>query len=104
VGAPDDLVDLRALHVHARDEDDVGPGEVLARRGARVLVDEADLPGFGEIRGDRQEALRRHEGADPPTEERVSVLEGAERARIRRIDAENAAMIGRAIGRPHQAA
>src|SRR6267142_2537721 len=44
VGARDHVVDARPLHVHARDEDGIGPAEVVVGGRARVLVDEADLP------------------------------------------------------------
>jgi hypothetical protein len=103
VGARDRRLDERALHVHAGEEDRVGPGELLSGRFPRVLVHEAHLPRLREIGRDHQQALRRHEGADPPAEERVGVVEGAEGGSVARGEAEDAPAVPGRVAGAHQA-
>src|SRR5207249_4181907 len=79
----------------------VGPAEVVIGCRARVLVDESDVPRLGQIRGHREQPLGRHERAHAPAEERVRVLESAERASVDRIHAEDPAPRGRGVGRAH---
>ena len=87
----DDPMDPGALHVHARDEQRVGPGQLIGARGPGVLVDEAHLPRLGQVGRDDQEPLRRHERAHAAPEQRIRALERAERAGVPRIDEEDTA-------------
>jgi hypothetical protein len=101
VRAPNHVVDARTLHVHARDEDRVGPAEIVLARGARVLVDEAHVPRVRQIGGHGEQTLRRHERSHTPAEKRVRVLKGPEGARVDGIHAENPAPRGRCVRRAH---
>ena len=62
--APADIVHLPTLDMHAADQYGFCPFEILRRRGADVLVDEADRPMLGQIGGDQQQPLGRHESPD----------------------------------------
>ena len=64
MGAAQDVLHLRPLHMHAADEHDFGPFEIVRGRRLEVLVDEADLPIPRRRCGDHEKALRRHESAD----------------------------------------
>ncbi len=86
-----DVVDLRRLHMHAADDDDVGPFEFGRCGRADVLVDEADRPLFRHIGRDQQEPLRRHEGAHA-FHQPVGVIERAERRRVMRKDTQDPAL------------
>ena len=77
MGARGNVVDLRRLHVHAADHDDVGPFEFGGGRLADVLVDEADRPVRRHIGRDQQQTLRRHEGAHA-LHQPIGMIEGAE--------------------------
>jgi hypothetical protein len=83
-----DVVHLLALDVHTADEHRVRPLEILRRGRAQVLVDETDLPVLWEVCSNQQQALRRHERLDA-VGQGVGVLEGPERRRIARKDAED---------------
>jgi len=50
-----------ALRMHAGSQHDIGPSEVSIARAADVLVDEAHLPRGRQVRGNGQNALRRHQ-------------------------------------------
>ena len=50
MGAGADVADLPALHVHAADEDGVGPGKIRFAGGSDVFVDEPDPPPLGQRR------------------------------------------------------
>src|SRR5262249_20660046 len=54
-----------------------------------------------QIRSDDEEPLRRHERAHAPAEEAVGMVQGAERARVTRIDAEHPAVLGGNVRRAH---
>ncbi len=84
-----DIVHLLALDMHAADEHGFRPFEILCRRGADVLVDEAHRPMLRQIGRDQQQPLRRHEGLDAVSQG-IGVFEGAERRRIARKDAQDA--------------
>ncbi|MEY9448103.1 hypothetical protein ABIE82_005551 [Bradyrhizobium diazoefficiens] len=88
MGAAADVVHLLALDVHAADEDDFRPAELLFRGAAQVLVDEFDLPVLGQIGREQQKPLRRHEGADA-VGQRIGMLERTERRRVTRKHAKN---------------
>ena len=92
VRALGDIVDLLALHVHAADQDDVGPFELGGGGLADILVDEADRPSFRHVRRDQEEALRRHEGAHP-LHQPIGVVEGTERGRVMRKNAQDPASV-----------
>src|SRR5260370_7158219 len=51
--------------------------------------------------GDDEEPLRRHERADALAEQRIGLLERAERARVLGVDAEDAPAIARRIRSSH---
>jgi len=70
-----------------------GQGQLVGARGPGVLVDEARLPRLGQVGGDDQEPLRRHERARAAPEQRIRALERAERAGVPRIDEEDTATI-----------
>ena len=92
VRALGDIVNLRRLDVHAADQDDVGPLEFGGGRLADILVDEADRPPFRHIGRDQEQALRRHEGAHP-LHQPIGVVEGAERGRVVRENAQDPASV-----------
>src|ERR1700674_504685 len=78
------------LDMHATDEYRLRPFEVFRRGRADVLVDETDRPTGGEISGDQQQTLRRHERLDA-VGQRIGMFECAERRRIARKHAQDAA-------------
>ena len=104
MGARDQVEDLRALDVHARGQHRVRPAEVGVRGAPRVLVHEAQLPRRGQVRGDDEKPLGRHERADAAAEERIGMLEGPEGARVGGVDAEDATAARRPIARSHASA
>jgi len=77
MGALVDVENLPTLDVHAADENGIRPGELRILRRTDVLVDEAHVPRPRQIGGDNENALRRHEGENPPFDW-VGVLERAE--------------------------
>jgi len=77
MSAAPDVLDLPPLHMHAADENNFGPGEIVIAGRRHVLVDETDLPGWRHRGGNDQQALRRHEGADA-IGERIGELERPE--------------------------
>jgi hypothetical protein len=83
MGAAADIVDLSPLHMHAADENHLGPGEIVVGGGRHVLVDETNRPAGWHRCCDDQEALGRHEGANP-IGQRIGELECAERRRVAR--------------------
>jgi hypothetical protein len=58
-----DVADLRRLNMHAADQDNIGPGEIVGFRGRDILVDETDLPPLRQIGRKHQEPPGRHESA-----------------------------------------
>jgi hypothetical protein len=94
--APRDVVDARPLDVHARDENHVGPRELLRRGALNVLVDEHHLPLFRDQFHHQQDALWRHEALHV-AHEREGVVEGAEAVAVTREDAEDLALVQRMI-------
>jgi hypothetical protein len=89
LSALSNILDAPALNVHPADEDHLRPGQVLRRRLDEVLVDESDRPRFRKDGGHHQQPLRRHERLR--ADERVGILERAERRLVLREDHENAA-------------
>jgi hypothetical protein len=92
-GARSNVANLRALHVHAADHHDVGPGKVLAARPTDVLVDKAHRPHLGQIRGDQQQPLRRHESPHA-AQQRIGMRKRAERRRVGRKNAQDTPLVG----------
>jgi hypothetical protein len=91
MGAAGDVQHRLPLNMHAADEHRVCPVELAIVGRADILIDELDLPAFGQIGGDQQDALRRHERLH--AHQLVSVLERSERWRVARKDAQDAAWI-----------
>ena len=81
MGAAPDVLHLPPLHVHAADKHDLRPGEIVFARFFEILVDETNLPARRHGRCDHQQALRRHERANP-VGQRVRKLERTERGRV----------------------
>ncbi len=100
-GTPLDIADLLRLNVHAADENHVGPGELRRLRPSHVFVDESNVPALREPGGHDQQALRRHEGANP-THQRVGMGKGAERRAVCRKNAENTALVRDRDATPHR--
>ena len=101
VRAPDDVVDVRPLDVHPRRQHDVGPPEIRLGRALRILVDEPHVPRCGQVRGDDQQALGRHERPHAAAKKRIRVLERAERLRVLRKHAQDPAATGWSVRRAH---
>jgi hypothetical protein len=89
VGAAGDVQHRLALDVHAADEHRVRPVELAIVGRADILVNEPNFPAFGQIGGDQQDALRRHERLH--AHQLVGMLEGSERRRVAWKDAQDMA-------------
>src|SRR5262249_35239920 len=83
-----DVIHLLTLDVHAADEHDLGPGEIVLGCRPDVLIDEANLPLLGQIGRNQQQTLRRHEGLHA-VGQRIGVFERTKRRSITRKYAEN---------------
>jgi hypothetical protein len=83
--------------VHASGEDDVGPAQVVLGGGSDILVDKPDFPAGWDQRGDKENALRRHECLDR-SHQWKSVVERGKRPCVLWKEAQNPArMLGREL-------